>query len=65
MDYQDYIEVDLSFNQRAVEGLQLVGDSSKARKVLNWSPSVSFKEMIHEMVNADLNVLKTQGTVQK
>lgn len=65
MDYQKYIEVDLSFNQRAVEGLQLLGDSSKARKVLNWSPSVSFKEMIHEMVNADLNVLKTQGTVQK
>jgi GDPmannose 4,6-dehydratase len=35
----------------------LVGDASKARNRLGWQPSVSFKEMIHMMVDADLKRL--------
>jgi GDPmannose 4,6-dehydratase len=35
----------------------LVGDASKARNRLEWQPSVSFKEMIHMMVDADLKRL--------
>ncbi len=65
LDYQDYVEVDLSFKQRAVEGLQLVGDSTKARKILHWTPSIPFIEMIQEMVISDLNMLKTQEIVAR
>ncbi|MES2825635.1 MAG: GDP-mannose 4,6-dehydratase [Pseudomonadota bacterium] len=65
LDYQDYVEVDLSFKQRAIEGLQLVGDSTKARKILHWTPSIPFKEMIQEMVISDLNMLKTQEIVAR
>jgi GDPmannose 4,6-dehydratase len=35
----------------------LVGDASKAQSQLGWRPSVSFKEMIHMMVDADLKRL--------
>ena len=30
-----------------------MGDASKAKKVLNWKPKVSFKELISMMVDAD------------
>jgi len=32
----------------------LLGDASKARKVLGWEPRISFEEMISTMVKADL-----------
>jgi GDPmannose 4,6-dehydratase len=35
----------------------LVGDASKARATLGWKPTVSFKEMVHMMVEADLKRL--------
>jgi GDPmannose 4,6-dehydratase len=35
----------------------LVGDASKARTKLGWKPSVSFKEMVHMMVEGDLKRL--------
>ena len=40
---------------RAAEGaVELVGDASKARRVLGWAPTVSFQAMITEMVGAEL-----------
>ena len=32
----------------------LLGDPSKARKVLGWEPKVTFKELARMMVDADL-----------
>ena len=32
----------------------LVGDASRARKVLGWEPTVSFEELVGRMVDADL-----------
>jgi hypothetical protein len=32
----------------------LLGDSSKARRVLGWKPTVGFPELCHMMVEADL-----------
>jgi GDPmannose 4,6-dehydratase len=32
----------------------LIGDPSKAKKVLNWEPSISFKELVKIMVEAEL-----------
>lgn len=39
---------------RPTEVDYLLGDSSKARKVLNWSPKVSFEELVKIMVESDL-----------
>jgi len=39
---------------RPAEVDTLVGDAAKARKVLGWSHSVGFKDLVAEMVRADL-----------
>jgi GDPmannose 4,6-dehydratase len=36
----------------------LIGDASKARKLLNWEPKITWSELCTEMVNADLQLLK-------
>ena len=33
----------------------LLGDPSKAKEKLGWEPKITFEEMVHEMVAADLN----------
>jgi GDPmannose 4,6-dehydratase len=48
LDYQKYIRVNQKFI-RPNEPQKLCGDSSKAQKMLNWKPSLSFNEIIHEM----------------
>jgi GDPmannose 4,6-dehydratase len=53
LDWQKYVRVDPSF-LRPAEVEQLLGDSSKARKELNWTPQVSFSQLIEMMVDADL-----------
>ncbi len=39
---------------RPTEVESLLGDASKARKILGWSPRVSFKNLVSEMVREDL-----------
>lgn len=56
LDWQKYVEIDPALVRRA-EGDPLSGDSSKARKVLGWEPEVSFKELVHMMVDHDLSLL--------
>ena len=41
----------------------LVGDSSKAQKLLGWKPEVSFLELVHMMVRADLEEVQRQLAV--
>ncbi|KAL6623863.1 GDP-mannose 4,6-dehydratase [Neocallimastix sp. 'constans'] len=36
----------------------LLGDSTKARKALNWKPKVTFEDLVVEMVNADIEMVK-------
>ena len=43
-----------SIYYRPSETNSLVGDSSKARQKLNWEPTISFKELVAEMVKEDL-----------
>ena len=45
---------------RPAEVDTLLGDSSKARKILKWKPKVSIKELVKEMVESDLIELKKQ-----
>jgi len=39
---------------RPAEVNSLMGDSSKARKLLNWKPKVSFEQLVEMMVKSDL-----------
>jgi GDPmannose 4,6-dehydratase len=49
---------------RPAEVEHLVGDASKAREKLGWTPRTSFEEMIHRMVDSDLDLLE-RGVPQK
>ena len=53
LDYRDHVVVDPQF-QRPADVETLLGDASKARKKLGWKYGVTFKELAHEMVEADL-----------
>ena len=52
-DWERYVHIDPRF-LRPTEGEQLVGDTTKAREVLGWAPTVSFEELVTMMVEADL-----------
>ena len=43
---------------RPTEVNELLGDASKARKKLGWKPTITFDEMIAEIVEADLEEAK-------
>lgn len=59
LNWRDYVVIDKNF-YRPAEVHELRGDSSKAKKVLGWKPSVGFKELVTMMVDHDLNRLKKQ-----
>jgi GDPmannose 4,6-dehydratase len=61
LDYKDYVVVDPAFYRPAEVDL-LVGDASKAARVLGWKPSYTFEGMIREMVQADLKALESLHT---
>ena len=55
----DHVVLDPAY-LRPAEVEHLVGDASKARRVLGWEPEVSFEELIRMMVDADLALLRHQ-----
>ena len=57
LDGKDIIKVDKRYF-RPTEVKSLLGDASKAKKKLNWSPKISFKELVKEMTNEDLKLGK-------
>lgn len=52
-DWQPYVKQDPQ-HLRPAEVDLLVGDATKARKVLKWKPEVSFPELVKMMVKSDL-----------
>ncbi len=59
LDYKKYVKKDKRFMRPAEVDL-LIGDHSKAKKILNWEPKVSFKELITMMVDFDVKLLKKE-----
>ena len=51
------VEVNPQF-YRPAEVETLLGDSSKAKKVLGWEPKMSFHDLVKSMVNADIERFK-------
>ena len=45
---------------RPTEVNALLGDASKAQKKLSWKPRISFKQLVSEMVQADLAIAETE-----
>ena len=53
LDWSKYVRIDRAY-LRPAEVDTLLGDSTKAREMLGWRPSVSFQELVRVMVEADL-----------
>jgi len=53
LDYRDYVKVDKELYRPAEVDL-LIGDSSKARRILGWEPKHTFRDLVAEMVQSDL-----------
>jgi GDPmannose 4,6-dehydratase len=56
LDYERYVVQDRRFVRPAEVDL-LIGDASKARRVLGWEPQVTFEQLVEMMVRADLERL--------
>jgi GDPmannose 4,6-dehydratase len=59
----DHVAIDPAY-LRPAEVEHLVGDASKAQRVLGWEPEVSFDELVRMMVEADLALLKHDVTAR-
>jgi GDPmannose 4,6-dehydratase len=57
MDWRKFVEVDSQFI-RPAEVDVLIGNPAKAKKKLGWEPSVTFKQLVEMMVDADVARLK-------
>lgn len=53
MDWRQYVQIDPKY-YRPTEVDLLLGDSSKARKILEWEPKVDFKGLVKMMVDSDM-----------
>ncbi|MBU4222509.1 MAG: GDP-mannose 4,6-dehydratase [Euryarchaeota archaeon] len=53
LDWKKYVKTDAKFIRPAEVNL-LLGDASKARRVLGWEPEVTFEELVKMMVREDL-----------
>lgn len=55
LNWQDHVVVDPAF-YRPAEIHQLIGDASRAKRDLGWTPKTTFKELVHSMVEHDLQL---------
>ena len=53
LNWEDYVITSKKY-ERPNEVEHLLGDSTKARTKLNWTPEVSFKELVEMMVDSDI-----------
>ena len=58
LDWRDHVKVDQQF-YRPAEVELLVGDASRAKKVLGWEYQVTFEDLVREMVDMDLELIKS------
>jgi GDPmannose 4,6-dehydratase len=59
LDWEPYVEIDSRYF-RPTEVKELLGDASKAGRVLGWQPKVGFEELVRIMVEADVAALEDQ-----
>jgi len=63
LDWEKYTKHDDRYN-RPSEVDQLLGDPSKAKRVLGWEPKVTFKGLVKMMMDADLELARKELVVK-
>jgi len=56
LDWKEFVKHDARYERPAEVDL-LIGDASKATKILGWEPKVRFHELVRIMVDADMELL--------
>jgi len=56
LDWKEFVKYDARY-ERPAEVDVLIGDASKAKKILGWEPKVRFHELVRIMVDADMELL--------
>ena len=64
LDWEEYVTTSEKY-YRPNEVGYLLGDPSKAKKLLNWEPRLSFDGLVEKMVDHDLNQAKKEATLLK
>lgn len=64
LKYGDYVVVDERF-YRPAEVESLIGDSSKARRLLKWEPRYTFAELVRLMVRNDLEAMAGKSAASR
>src|SRR5580704_16833370 len=59
LDWKEFVKHDQRYERPAEVDL-LIGDATKAKKMLNWEPQVRFEELVRIMVDADLALIESQ-----
>jgi GDPmannose 4,6-dehydratase len=62
LDYNKHVSIDPRYF-RPTEVDVLLGDASKAKKILNWQPKVTFDKLIDMMVEADMKLAQKEKTL--
>ena len=63
LDWKKYVVIDPRYN-RPTEVDHLLGDSTRARQKLQWSPRVDFRQLIAIMVENDIDLARQERTLQ-
>ena len=64
MNWQDHVEIDKRY-WRPAEVDFLCGDASKARQQLGWQPTVGFEQLVHMIVDHDLELAHHERVVSE
>ncbi len=64
LDWEQYVDYDKRY-ERPTEVDLLIGDYAKAKRQLGWEPSVTFRELVRIMVEADLNLARRESVMQQ
>jgi len=64
LDWKEHVEKDPRYYRPAEVDL-LLGDASKARRVLGWEPKVNFKQLVRLMVEHDLELAQQEQAMHK
>ncbi len=59
LDYRQFVEEDPRYF-RPTEVDYLLGDASKAKEKLGWTPRTSFRELVRLMMDADLELAERE-----
>ncbi len=64
LDWRPYVEIDQRYF-RAAEIHSLLGDASKAKNLLGWTPKTKFKDLVKLLVDADMKMLNANTFTDK